>query len=290
MSDGISIEAGRVSVLSPAKINWTLRVVGKRQDGFHELESLVSPVTLYDTLNFDNPAEAGFRLTCDVPELPTDESNLVSRAALLLAKRSGRPLSGRCRLLKQIPMGGGLGGGSSNAASALMALNRLWGLDWPKARLVELAAELGSDVALFLEDGPAVISGRGEKVTPVKLGWSGWVLLILPGLHVSTPAVYRAWRATDEARPVEPEPVADAVAWMMQTFNMLEPPAIAVCPPLGALQSEATKIAGRPVRISGSGSTMFTAFDTQAEAAICGERICKELDLKTQAVEPIDRS
>jgi 4-diphosphocytidyl-2-C-methyl-D-erythritol kinase len=297
MSDGISteagwsIEAGRATVLSPAKVNWTLRVIGKRSDGFHEIQSLVSPVTLYDRLAFVDTAESGFVLECQASGVPTDDSNLINRAARLLAAKAGRRLSGRCVLTKQIPIGGGLGGGSSNAATTLVALNRLWGLNWPKTQLAELAAELGSDVMLFLENGSAVIGGRGETVEPVELGWHGWIVLIMPGLHVSTPAVYRAWQKPGgEVGPVQPKPTSRAIEWMEQTFNMLEPPAIAVCPRLGVLQRQAAEIAGRPVRVSGSGSTMFAAFDTLEQAVSCGKSLDEGLKIRTEVVQPLDRT
>lgn len=285
-----SLVDGGFSILAPAKINWTLRVIGKRPDGFHEIESLVSTVTLYDELVFVAGNGPDLVLVCDAPGVPTDGSNLVSRAAQILAARCGRPCSGCCRLTKRIPAGGGLGGGSSNAAATLVALNQLWGLNWPRPRLVELAAELGSDVALFLERGSAVIGGRGEKVAPAKLGWRGWVLLMMPGLHVSTPAVYRAWRpGSGAAGNVQPRPTTRAMEWMEQTFNMLEAPAIAVCPELGRLQEQATTIAGRPVRVSGSGSTMFTAFDTQAQAQACGDDIRERLAIRTEVVQPLEQ-
>lgn len=288
---GWSIEAGRATALSPAKINWTLRVIGKRPDGFHEIQSLVSLVTLYDQLAFVDTAESGFVVECQVAGVPTDASNLITRAAGLLAARAGRRLSGRCVLTKRIPMGGGLGGGSSNAATALVALNRLWSLNWPKARLAELAAELGSDVTLFLENGSAVIGGRGEAVEPVELGWHGWIVLMMPGLHVSTPAVYRAWQMpVGGVGPVQPKPTSRAVEWMEQMFNMLEPPAIAVCPDLGTLQRQAADIAGRPVRVSGSGSTMFTAFDTFEEAESCSQTLNEGLKIRTEVVQPLDRA
>ncbi len=289
MSDDISIVTDWVTALAAAKINWTLSVVCKRLDGFHEIQSLVSPVTLYDRMEFAETEEAKFALECDAADVPTDGTNLVYRAARLLAVKAGRRLSGQCRLTKQIPTGGGLGGGSSNAATTLMTLNRLWGLDWPKERLAELAAELGSDVALFLERGPAVISGRGEIVEPVKLGWHGWVVLIMPGMHVSTPAVYRAWKKTNsEVGPVQPKPTTRADIWMEQTFNMLEPPAIEVCPELGRLQRKAVEIAGRPVRVSGSGSTLFTAFDTRIDAESCSEALGDNLKVQTAVVQPLD--
>lgn len=273
-------------ISSPAKINWTLEVVGKRPDGFHEIRSLVSPVTLCDELRFDDRPGRGFAIECDRPGIPTDERNLIWRAADLLARTAGRPLQGSCRVRKRIPVGGGLGGGSSNAASTLLALAGLWGLNWPRDRLAALAAEVGSDVPLFFAGGSAVIAGRGEQVTPLDLAWNGWIVLILPGLEVSTAEVYRFWRpACGPVRPpVVPETGGGAIAWMKQTFNMLEAPAMQVCPRLADVVRAATELAGRPVRVSGSGSTCFTAFDEADEARQFAIAVEQQLGLQVQTV------
>ena len=176
-----------------------------------------------------------------------------------------------CRLTKRIPTGGGLGGGSSDAAATLVTLNRMWGLDASKEQLTELAAELGSDVALFLEPGSAVISGRGEMVRPVELGWQGWIVLLIPGLHVSTPAVYRAWRAGgDPPGSVEPRPSRSAEEWMRQTFNMLEGPAIEVCPDWGPFSSGRPSMAGRPGARFGQRLDVVHGFRRRREAEAFG--------------------
>ncbi len=290
MSDRHERSGHDVRVHSPAKINWTLSVEGKRPDGFHEILSLVSRVTLYDELVFRSGAGPGVRLNCDRADIPTDERNLIWRAAVLLAAQAGRELAVECSLTKRIPAGGGLGGGSSNAASTLQALAAHWGLDWPKARLAALAGELGSDVALFLEHGSAVISGRGEHVRPVTLEWSGWIVLLMPGLHVSTADVYRAWRPHDCERLAVVPAAGDAEAWMAQTFNMLEAPAIEVCPELGRLQRETSGMAQRPVRVSGSGSTLFTAFDRRDEAEAFARAATARLSMQTQVVQPVEQA
>src|SRR5690606_25007264 len=147
-------------VRSPAKLNWTLRVLGPRPDGFHELESLVSAVSLHDELSFSSRPE-GAGITCDDPSVPTGSDNLITRAATALAQASGVSHGFTCRLTKRIPLGGGLGGGSSNAAATLRALNGFWGLNWPVERLMPVAASVGSDVAFFLHGGTAMMRGRG---------------------------------------------------------------------------------------------------------------------------------
>lgn len=283
--------AGRtLTMRSPAKINWTLKVIRRREDGYHELESLVSPVSLYDELTFSQRDEPGIRIECDRPGIPLDESNLVAKAVRLLAERAGRRGGLECDLHKRVPPGGGLGGGSSNAATTLMALNLLWNLAWPKESLAEMAAQLGSDVPLFLHGGPVIMRGRGEQIESARPGWDGWVVLVFPGLTVSTAAVYREWRPGEsedgDALRLSRRP-ADAAEWMSWTFNMLEPPAMRVCPALSGLMRQLEPLAGRAVRMSGSGSTLFTAFDAKADAERFAGVVRDRADREACVVRPI---
>jgi 4-diphosphocytidyl-2-C-methyl-D-erythritol kinase len=279
------------AVRSPAKINWNLRVIGRRPDGYHEIESLVSAVTLYDHLIFTEGHLPGIELSCDDPRIPTDDRNLVCKAAGLLAQAAQYPLRLRCRLNKQIPAGGGLGGGSSNAAATLKSLNQIWSLYWPRERLLPIAGVLGSDVPFFLFGNSAIIRGRGERIEPVPLDWPGWIVLLMPSFSISTADVYRAWVPPREDLSDASESnlimVADhdAVAMMQQTFNMLEDPAMKVCPPLRDVLANAAKLAERPVRLSGSGSTLFTAFDTQPEAEIFANRAEETLGVTARLVQ-----
>ena len=176
-----------------AKINWDLHVLGKRSDGFHELDTVMVNVSLFDSLIVE-PDSASVTLTCSDPTLATDDTNLVVRAAKALKAASGYCGGVKMHLVKRIPMGGGMGGGSSDAACALRALNELWDLHWEVSRLQPLAAGLGSDVAFFLYGGWCRCLGRGEIVEPLKSA-STWpdvpILLVLPKLHVPTPQVYK---------------------------------------------------------------------------------------------------
>ncbi len=178
-----------------AKINWDLRILGKRPDTFHELDSIFVTIGLSDSMRFE-PAN-DLSMTCSDPSLPVDASNLVMKAALLLRQAANCSLGTKIHLDKEIPMGGGLGGGSSDAACALDALNRLWNLNWSVERLATLAAQVGSDVAYFLFSGWCLCRGRGELVhrLPNSQTWLPTpLLLILPPLHVATPLVYKALR------------------------------------------------------------------------------------------------
>jgi 4-diphosphocytidyl-2-C-methyl-D-erythritol kinase len=205
-----------------AKINWDLHILGKRPDGFHELDSVFVNVSLHDTLTFEASPE--FRMTCDDASLPTDESNLVCKAARALAKAAGVPCSGHIHLQKVIPMGGGMGGGSSDAATALVGLNQLWSLGWNVERLHQIAANIGSDVAFFLHSGWCRCRGRGEIVERLS-GQEGWpivrLLLIFPQIHVSTPKVYGVLRFSQWDGKTGLRGLTDIVATLQSDFKRL---------------------------------------------------------------------
>jgi len=177
---------------APCKVNLTLEVLGKRPDGYYEIRTVMQAVDLCDELEFVRLARPRVTLSCDRPGLPIDEDNLVVRAARLLQDRCGARAGVAVRLRKRVPIGGGLGGGSSDAAVTLLALNDLWGLGLSLEELRPLAAELGSDVPFFLWGGRALCEGRGELVTPMDDGPPLHFVLVMPGLHVATGAVYAA--------------------------------------------------------------------------------------------------
>ncbi len=194
-----------VRVLAPAKLNLFLRVLGKRPDGYHELETLMLSVGLYDTLTLTDGADGELRLACfdgaprrrDVRrELPgAGGDNLVLRAAELLRNKTGCPRGARIELVKRIPMAAGLAGGSSDAAATLLGLNRLWQLGLSATELQLLGAELGSDIPFFLGSSPAAICrGRGEIVEPVPLPGRFWFVIARPPAGLSTAEVYRHCR------------------------------------------------------------------------------------------------
>jgi 4-diphosphocytidyl-2C-methyl-D-erythritol kinase len=203
-----------------AKINWDLHVLGRRHDGFHALDTVMVNVSLFDTLTFE-PSQT-FEFTCSDPTLPTDDRNLVVKAAKALAIAAGVPCTGRVHLAKQIPAGGGMGGGSSDAATALRGLNQLWRLGWPVEELQPIAAQVGSDVAFFLYGGWCRCLGRGEIVQPLP-GSKAWpavrLLLLLPQLHVATPSVYKKLQY-----PVVTETAGRNLTEVFQTleFNLVQ--------------------------------------------------------------------
>ncbi len=184
-----------MEILSPAKINLYLEVVAKRADGYHDIRSLMCLVSLYDTVRIHMGGES-ITLRCDAPGVPEDESNLAWRAADAFSnalRRTGRaPSAMAIELEKRIPVGGGLGGGSSNAASVLLALNRHWDHPFSPEKLARMGLELGADVPFFLLGKPALASGVGDRLEPFDSLTARPVLIVAPGFSISTSAVYGA--------------------------------------------------------------------------------------------------
>jgi len=178
---------------APAKVNLTLKVLGKREDGFHALESLMVPLDLADTLTFERADD--YCLVCDTPGVPVDESNLVTKAVRLFQQRTGKSCGWKVTLVKNVPHGAGLGGGSSDAATALLALNELEDAGISNEELAEMSASLGSDIPFFIYEQACLIEGRGERVTPVNIPELKGVqiLLLKPSFGVDTPEAYRRW-------------------------------------------------------------------------------------------------
>ncbi len=256
---------------SPAKINLALQVLGKRDDGFHEIRSLVIAVDLTDHLTFRRTDGGNVTLSCSSSELPTDDSNLIVRAANVLREHAGVEASADITLEKNIPVAAGLGGGSGNAAIALSALNRLWRTGLSRDVLCGLGAELGSDVPLFFHLPTAEIRGRGERVTPIGLRWRGSMLLAFAGCPVSTPEVYSLLEKNDH--PPVGEDVFNAIvnaesASDLQSlcFNHLEPAVFRAAPKVAEMCAAVSQLAGRTCRVTGAGQAAYLLFDDPGEA------------------------
>lgn len=205
-------------VHTPAKLNLILHILGRRQDGFHDLETLMVSIRLYDTIHFESTESSEIELICrSLPPagemLSTGPENLIQRAAAILLKAAQLSRGARVMLWKRIPMEAGLGGGSSDAAATLIALNQLWNLKLGLPRLHELAAELGSDVNFFLNSVPAsVCAGRGERTKPVMLTRPLHFVVVKPPTGLSTGHVFREWK------PADSSPVTDVQAWTSRRF------------------------------------------------------------------------
>ena len=180
----------KLTLPSFAKINWHLRVGGRRRDGFHELCTVFQTVDLHDTISFEEDDELS--LACDDPNVPTDGSNLILKAAALLAERAGVAKGSRIELQKRIPAPGGLGGGSSNAVTALLGLSRIWGLEPSPEDLREIAEKLGSDVPFFLIGGTAMATGRGEILEPLTDVDEQFLVLATPQIAVNTAQAFKS--------------------------------------------------------------------------------------------------
>lgn len=243
-----------LKLISPAKINPFLRIIKKREDGFHELASLFQAVDLVDILSFEASSEDSF--TCSNPNLPVDASNLVVKAVNLFRARSGKTFPLHIHLEKHIPVEAGLGGGSSNAATALYALNLLSGKPYSDAELAALGAELGSDVSFFFSSGTAYCTGRGEIVEDIKLPHASYTLC-KPSFGSSTPAVYKALKL-DSCSTTDPKILLSNFQNNTPHFiNDLEPAAFAVYPALEAYKTSLLAAGFEAVLMSGSGSTFI---------------------------------
>lgn len=248
---------------APAKVNLYLRILGKRADGYHQLETLLQTVELADQLVLTR-RPAGISLQCDDPRLGTGADNLAYRAAALLARQLPGAVGVHIQLKKRVPWQAGLGGGSSDAGAVLLGLNRLWQLHWPLERLAQLAAQLGSDVPFFLWGGLALATGRGEVVRPLPVRLSGSVFLVIPPFGLSTPAVYQALAPSTSAGTGLPSSLDSRVAALSDgTSNLaallqndLEPAAFALRPELQQLK-HSLLAHGYPALLSGSGSCLF---------------------------------
>ena len=254
---------GGLEILAPAKLNLFLEVLGKRPDGYHDLESLMVAVDLYDTITFVDDSSGLVSFRCDDPSLPTGPDNLVVKAAETLKAASGTDRGVSIALKKAIPAQAGLAGGSSDAASTLVGLDRLWGLETPPAVLDDLAASIGSDVAFFRQGPVAVCRGRGERVEPWPIFEAIHFVLVCPPVGVSTAAVYRNVVPPDRPRAIgealEALELGDLPRLGRSLFNRLQAVAERLEPSLGAVGRALARL-GPSLDghlMSGSGSAYF---------------------------------
>jgi 4-diphosphocytidyl-2-C-methyl-D-erythritol kinase len=282
----------QLTVAAPAKINLGLRILGRRDDGYHLIESLFVPLELEDTLEIDirsgKPREAGPELVLDVEgDAPAGPSNLVAAATqafFAATPRAAAETAGvRIVLRKRIPTAAGLGGGSSDAAATLLGLSRLCAGSPPARELARIALTLGADVPYFLDPKPSLVVGIGEQIEPFEGLPPLWLLLANPGIAVATAEVYRLYDALRECSregltAAEPgytmralsRPGGDSalLAGLAGLRNDLEAAAIRLCPPVSRLRDRMRALGARIVGMSGSGATVYGEFATKAEAEI----------------------
>ena len=270
---GRKMKTAALTLASPAKINLWLRILGRRADGYHEVETRLLRLSLADEVEVAIGADgAGVRIACTDPSVPTDGTNLVTRALTAFNERSGLSGGWRVRLEKRIPAGAGLGGGSGNAAVALRAANQLTGSPLSQEVLLELAAGIGADVAFFvLDEAAADASGRGELVRPVASPGPIPMVLVKPPFPVPTPWAYQRWRDSRELPGVL---YAPQVTRWGELVNDLERPVFEKHLLLPALKEW---FLGRPgcvaALMSGSGSTVFAVAESMPAAVRLAEDV-----------------
>ncbi|MDN5363430.1 MAG: 4-diphosphocytidyl-2-C-methyl-D-erythritol kinase [Eubacteriales bacterium] len=276
-----------ISLQAPAKINLSLDVWGRREDGYHEVEMIMQTVALHDVLHLRRRGDGEIVLQCRGEEVPAGPENLVWKAAVLLKEQASLDLPGvEIVLEKNIPVAAGLAGGSTDGAAALRGLNRLWGLNYSREQLLQLGGRLGADVPFCLLGGTALARGRGEKLQPLPPAPFFHVVLAKPRVAVPTAEVYRHFRPEDrEPRPdtaglVEAIRRGDREGIRERLVNVLERVTRRLFPEVAEAGEVATAVADRlfgpgkrPVVMSGSGPTFFCLLDDEEES----ERLAQEL-------------
>ncbi len=244
---------------APAKLNLFLRITGRRADGYHTLQTVFQFLDYADALRFRVRDDGVIRALHRI-EGVDEENDLCVRAAKLLRRESGTPLGADIELDKRIPLGAGLGGGSSDAATTLLALNQLWGLHWPLDKLARLGLQLGADVPVFVRGEAAWAEGVGEQLTPLALD-EPWYVVVTPDCRVSTTEIFNAPDLTRDSAPItmrafaagDVEPGNDCVAAVCKRY-----------PPVRAALDSLSRFA--PARMTGTGSAVFAAFKEETRA------------------------
>jgi len=274
-------ESGRIKIAAPAKINLFLEILGKRQDGYHEIETVMQEVSLFDYIYLEYRDE-GVEFTCSRPGLATGEDNLVLKAVRLIQKESNTKKGVKIHLDKRIPVGAGLGGGSSDAVATLAGLNKLWQIGFNEKQLVTLAGKLGSDTPFFVYGKTAICRGRGEIITPYPIDLRYYFIIIYPRFEVGTATVYKNFKIslTKNLKDVSfflkalssgsPEKLGSSL------HNHLEEVVFRLYPELGRTRDILKSFDFCNVLLSGSGSSLY---------GLCkGENSIKEIEQKIRSL------
>ena len=265
----------KLSAMAPAKLNLFLHIIGQRSDGYHLLQSAFALLDFGDTLHLKARADGQIRRTSPLPGI-AEEDDLIIRAAKLLQRESGARLGADIDVEKRIPMGGGLGGGSSDAASTLLALNRLWALNIPRPHLQKMALSLGADVPFFIFGRNAWAEGIGESLQRLDLpAW--WYVVLTPGVQVPTPFVFSQPELTRNTNPIK---IADfSASGLVDTHNDLQPIVMKAFP---AVESSVKALGGVSqksifgARMTGSGACVFAAFEHERDARDAFQQLLPE--------------
>ena len=268
-----------IRIRAHAKVNLDLRVLGTRTDGFHELRTVFQAISLHDTLTLV-PRDGPFAIECTTAGVPLDRTNLVWKAAQALwraARRQGEVRDVVVQLDKKIPLQAGLGGGSGNAAAALIGLAHLWRLNVRPSQLTDVAATLGADVPFFLAGGTALGLGRGEEIYPLADLPRHWIVLLVPGFGVSTMDAYNWYdRERDMDRGAMRQPQHVPGPWpsrAAQMINDLEPPIARRHPEIDQMKAALRRAGALAAAMSGSGSAVFGLFQRGSDARAAVEKL-----------------
>ena len=277
-----------ITVFAPAKINVVLRILNRRPDGFHNLWSIMQTVALEDEVSIKICADRqDIQLRCDAAQLAADQSNLVFRAAAEVLARARQPIGLDIELRKRIPMGAGLGGGSSDAAATIIGLNRLLRLEWSPSQMADAGQSLGSDVPFFLFAPSAFVAGRGETVRPVVIEGGRWVVLVNPGFGVNTKWAYQELAVTRPAvTPLSPVQQSldrqSQVSWaqlIAAAENDFEAPVFAAHEKLREIKRNLRNYGAEIALLSGSGATVFGVFASEARARQAQAQFANEISM-----------
>jgi 4-diphosphocytidyl-2-C-methyl-D-erythritol kinase len=279
-----------------AKVNLTLRVRGRRPDGYHEIETVFQTISLHDLITFELSASGRIELACSDPDIPSDETNLVYRAAVALRERYGVQQGARVTLEKRVPAQAGLGGGSSDAAVALLGLAHLWGVETNKDELKQLGARLGSDVPFFLEGGTALGTGTGAEIQPLRDAPATPLVVVTPAVKVSTAEGYAALKAPALTKEGSAANLSVSRAESLFAGSLREVMRNDFEGVVGRLHPEVERArealeasGARRAMLSGSGSSVFGVFDSKGEAERAARVLGAEAAWRAQACATVTR-
>ncbi len=278
-----------LTLLSQAKINWYLRVLNKREDGYHNIESLMQQVDLNDTLVFHRGKGISFHIkpTMDIPI----EENLIYKATMALMGHSGFKGGAKITLIKNIPSGAGLGGGSSNAAYTLLGLNKLWGLNLTKEALRDIASTLGSDVPFFLSSSLAIVKGKGDLIEEIPIKVNLPLLIVKTGVSVSTKEAYQTLQRGKEVQGqskmqafIDALSRQDYEAMNLHGLNDFEDVVFGKYPELSEIKKDLRSMGALYSLMSGSGSALYGVFKSKEDAQRAAERFTGSFCAVTETI------
>jgi 4-diphosphocytidyl-2-C-methyl-D-erythritol kinase len=267
-----------ISLKAPAKVNLFLEILGKRDDGYHEIETIMQEIDLADSLQFEETQE-GVKLECNDKNIPVNQDNLVCKAANLILEECGIKKGVLINLEKNIPVGAGLGGGSSDAATTLKALNSLWKVGLSNEELMEFAAKLGSDIPFFINGKTSLCRGRGELIAPVEVRSRMDYIILFPRVHISTETIYKNLKIDLTKKRKDVNFFLDALKYSEVAsiskllFNRLEEVIFATYPDLLQVKSDLESFDFCGVSISGSGSAFFGLCNDRHQAEVIKSKV-----------------